>query len=431
MKQNTRTAMMPNQTKKTTGSHRRHLKRYSMHRIPRRLLILVLSLLLAISLFSGYSAWRPIAFSYDTNVLRADSSSAIDYLVHLKENSFSKQETLGMDQVYLDDLTRSVEPTFTYRLQIDRPADLAASYQIDAVIRVHDAANPATILLEKPVSVLSAQNEQVQNGQDWQLSRTIQLDMDEYRAMADLFAGQSTIAASYDLAVTLKVQVTAQLATGPVVFTDAPTLFIPVKQPQFQITRQSTTPAGGFKPIRQVLRYQFTLKAIPLPFFAGAAALCLLSLVVLLTTTRSRQKDHFKKNLRRMLRQARGRLMLIGDKAWEPEWCIAATDFRAMVRTAKKLKHPIFCYIDRMAAFPVAYFYVYYGENNYCYAYTEHPEALHAKDETKADPGASAEPADAIPVLPETDEVPLQPDAGASPEILLANLRYQMDHARS
>ncbi|MEA4888104.1 MAG: DUF5305 family protein [Clostridiaceae bacterium] len=430
MKQNARTALIPNQTKKAASSHRSHLKRYGMHRIPRRLLILILSILLTASLFAGYTAWRPIAFSYNTNVLRADSSSAIDYLVYLKDNPFSKQETLGMDQVYLDDLTQAVKPTFTYRLQIDRPADLDASYQIDAVVRVRDAANPATVLLEKPVSVLPAQSEQIKNGQDWQLSRTIQLDMDEYRALADLFAGQSSVAVTYDLAVTLKVQVIAQLSTGPVVFTGSPTLIIPVNQPQFQITRQLITPAGGFQPIRQVLRYQLSLKAIPLPFFAGAAALCLLSLVVLLTTTRSRPKDHFKKNLRRMLRQARGRLMLIGDKAWEPEWCIAATNFRAMVRTAKKLKHPIFCYIDRMAAFPVAYFYVYYGENNYCYAYTEHPEALHAKDETKVDPGASAEPAEAIPVLPEADETPSQPDADASPEILLANLRYQMEHVR-
>ncbi|MGI6327329.1 MAG: hypothetical protein ACOX1U_10400 [Saccharofermentanales bacterium] len=39
--------------------------------------------------------------------------------------------------------------------------------------------------------------------------------------------------------------------------------------------------------------------------------------------------------------------MLIADKAWEPEWCVAIADFKSMVRTAKKLKYPIFCYVDQ------------------------------------------------------------------------------------
>lgn len=66
--------------------------------------------------------------------------------------------------------------------------------------------------------------------------------------------------------------------------------------------------------------------------------------------------------------------MMIGDKAWEPEWCITASNFKTMVKTAKRLKHPIFCYIDRDSDVPAALFYVYYGENNYCYTYTGSPD---------------------------------------------------------
>jgi hypothetical protein len=67
-----------------------------------------------------------------------------------------------------------------------------------------------------------------------------------------------------------------------------------------------------------------------------------------------------------MLRMARGRLLMIGDKAWEPEWCITASNFKTMVKTARRLKHPIFCFVDRESDVPAALFYVYFGENNYC-----------------------------------------------------------------
>ncbi len=57
---------------------------------------------------------------------------------------------------------------------------------------------------------------------------------------------------------------------------------------------------------------------------------------------------------------------MIGDKAWEPEWCITASNFKTMVKTARRLKHPIFCFVDRESDVPAALFYVYFGENNYC-----------------------------------------------------------------
>ncbi len=61
--------------------------------------------------------------------------------------------------------------------------------------------------------------------------------------------------------------------------------------------------------------------------------------------------------------------MIIGDKAWEPEWCVTASNYKTMIKTAKRLKHPVFCFIDNEGPMPEAYFYVYYGENNYCYTY--------------------------------------------------------------
>ena len=76
--------------------------------------------------------------------------------------------------------------------------------------------------------------------------------------------------------------------------------------------------------------------------------------------------------------------MIIGDKAWEPEWCISVTSFRTMVRTARKLKHPIFCFIERDSDQPIAYFYVYYGENNYCYTFTGVPDKHSKRKKNKS-----------------------------------------------
>jgi hypothetical protein len=68
-------------------------------------------------------------------------------------------------------------------------------------------------------------------------------------------------------------------------------------------------------------------------------------MILLLLITRSRpkvKKNQLARRLKRKLQLAKGRLVLIEDKAWEPERCVAVADFKSMVRTAKKLKYPIF-----------------------------------------------------------------------------------------
>jgi hypothetical protein len=134
---------------------------------------------------------------------------------------------------------------------------------------------------------------------------------------------------------------------------------------------------AAYAALHRTLPHLLVVAQIPYYWYLIAGLVFLGVLLSILLFTRS-HRDLFEREVRRMKRMARNRLMQIGDKAWEPEWCITATDYRTMVRTARKLKHPIFCYVDRESVPPAAYFYVYYGENNYCYTFkgpTNEPQA--------------------------------------------------------
>lgn len=434
MKQNKSKPIMPAPPVQSAQKNRKRRLVYDMHRIPRRLLVLLLILLFALSLAAAYVAWRPVTFSWNTEVLRYRQESSAEYQVLLRPDTFNDQPLLGMDQVYLDALCEAVESTFFCQFSVDRPTDLLAIWQINATVRVHDAANPADILLQKTTPVLEPQTAHLAASQVWQISEAVRINLDDFRAIALSFAEQSPVDVMYDLSLVLDVSIAATLPSGTAHFEDSSSLTIPLNQPQFRISRQGQAPSADLLPLRRPVFYQIVLSEIPLPLFLVSAGLCLLSLILFLATTSSRPKDRFRRKFRRMLRQARGRLMMIGDKAWEPEWCISVTDYRAMVRTAKKLDHPVFCYLDKLSVWPVAYFYVYYGENNYCYIYTEHPEDLpdHTSAGSNQDGGSGGsgideEPSDSIPVLPESDELPA---VDSSPEVLLANLKVQLARGR-
>jgi hypothetical protein len=256
----------------------------------------------------------------------------------------------------------------------------------------------------------------------FQNSHSLRFDLDPWRARAAAIAGRVEQQLTFELALVYKTDYTLHLPGGPAVISETATLIIPLNEPVYRIERSEKMGTDVLQPVNQVLRYRIFLELFPWWIFLAAAILSLISLLLLIFTTQSRPRDSFWRNLRRMKRRASGRLMMIGDRAWDPAWCVRVTDYAAMAKTARKLKHPLFCYVDDLSAWPVAYFYAYYGENNYCHIYTEHHEML--DDALTAAPSADDEAEDdddeqdiQFPVLPEDDELP---PGGNNPEIRVA-----------
>lgn len=418
MKQSNRTTQaqtnLNNQTGRQSGSFR---SRHQMNRFLRRFLIFVLLILMAASLLAGYATLYPFTFSWNTSVLNYHRDSSINYQVMLKSNEFTEQTALGMDQLYLRDFTDSVNADFEYHFYADRSAKLQYSYQIDANVRVHDINNPAQVLLNRQISLLPpTEGESI--GSDLTLKESVALNLAQFESYIKSFTTLSSQPAVFDLMVTMSVRITAALPGGPVVITDEPRLLIPLVQPQFQMTR--ILPDSAEQSIIQPVIYKLVLAQIPFPVYPSIAGICLLLIILILTLTSGRRKNRFKRQLHRMIRQARNRLMLISDKAWEPEFCVTAADYKSLIRTAKKLKHPVFCFIDLESAVQAAYFYIYYGENNYCYTFKD-SSAINFKsemddlpddsddsdDDDYQDPAIGGSPPsddDRIPLLPETDD---------------------------
>jgi hypothetical protein len=391
-----------------------------MNRFCRRLFIILLAVLITAFLLAGLAAWKPWILSWDTLVVRQSVSSNVDYIVHLKPDAVPGLDQAPVDAVYLDELVTAVEPTFTTTLKTDRAVNASSLTTLSASIRAHEPGENQPTLFQVSEAAMVPVSQSYADQLMFQNSHSLRFDLDPWRARAAAIAGRVEQQLTFELALVYKTDYTLHLPGGPAVISETATLIIPLNEPVYRIERSEKMGTDVLQPVNQVLRYRIFLELFPWWIFLAAAILSLISLLLLIFTTQSRPRDSFWRNLRRMKRRASGRLMMIGDRAWDPAWCVRVTDYAAMAKTARKLKHPLFCYVDDLSAWPVAYFYAYYGENNYCHIYTEHPEML--DDTLTAAPSAEDETEDEeqdiqFPVLPEDDELP---PGGISPEIKVA-----------
>lgn len=391
--------------------------RYLLNRCWRRFFILLLVLLVAACLLAGLIAWKPWILSWKLPVIRHSGASQADYVVHLKPDAVPGLDQAPVDAVYLDELVTAVEPTFSTQLKTDRPLSARSLSFLNAIIRAHEPGAGQPVLFQLSESVAEPVSQSFAGQTRLQTAQTVRIDLDLYRERAAAIAASLEQPLTYELALVYQTDYTLALPGGPVVVSQTASLIVPLNQPVYSIARVEEPEAATHETIRQVLHYRIYLTLFPWWVFVAAAALILVSLLLLVFTTQSRPRDSFWRNLRRMKQLASGRLMMIGDRTWDPAWCVRVTDYPAMARTARKLKHPIFCYVDELSAWPAAYFYTYYGENNYCHIYTEHPEAL--GEELTSATASEPEPQEEtesipFPVLPEEDDLP---GGDNSPEI--------------
>ena len=244
----------------------------------------------------------------------------------------------------------------------------------------------------------------------WPVEYSAVLELDYYKARAEAIAQQFNRPVSFNLIILFNTEYTIGLPAGPETRLGTAQLSLPLDEDFFTISRE-TAPGEEMEVLRQKITYRVYLQLFPWWVFLVAALLVLIPCLILLLGTRSRPRENFWRGLKKKQRRLRGRLTLIGDKAWDPAWCVQVTDFSSMATAARRLKQPVFCFVDEMSAWPAAYFYVQYGENNYCHIYTLYPEKISDL------PGSQLEEASfehQMPVLPEAEELPVP---AGSPEI--------------
>lgn len=376
----------------------RQKSRRSIHWLLRLAVSLVLLALAAVALAAFWATQQAVTISLPTRVYQADRQVTIDDQVITRTADGQMAQAAGEGQVYVSALAQAVQPVFHYSFTADSIQPLTASSQIQAVLRIFSTKGQNQLLFEDS-QILAEPQVLTEITNQYQLDRSAELVLSDYQARFQAFASQSPLSVRGELVIQLLAKTEIQLPSGLATVLDQPSVTLPLTSDTFTLAQQTR-----LKPLAiwRALPYQVVLTTVHPAVFPAVAALFLLGLVFWLRLTQSRRKDPFERKLAAMKRQCRGRLMLIADKAWEPEWCITTSDFQTMVRTAKKLKHPIFCHVDRQGAFPVAYFYVYYGENNYCLTFAPEGASALASPDSFAEPAARALPE--IPVLPEMPE---------------------------
>jgi hypothetical protein len=345
--------------------------------------------------FSAASRYS-LAVRLPTRLLLAERTAAVDYQVASLLPGGTTDLLAGKGGVYISTLAKQILPAFHYEFKSSVPADLTATTQVLATLRIYETRGRDRLLFSDSRVVGPVEIQTIQSDR-WVGDRKVEVDLAEIRQQAEAFARQCAVPVRSELAITLVASTTAKLPSALAELTDQPELVMPLTADTFVIQEKT-----ALKPraVWQWLPYQIVPFPAPPFLFPALTLLFFLLLVLWLSLTRTRPGNRFEKKLRQMQRMCRGRLMLIADKAWEPEWCITAEDFRTMVQTARKLKHPVFCHVDRSGPAPVAYFYVYYGENNYCLTFRS-DETLPAE----AGQPSEAEPVQApmlIPTLPDT-----------------------------
>jgi len=387
----------------------RSKSRRKFHWLVRLLVALILASLSVLSLLAYWSTFNTVTVTLPTQVYQASRQATIDYQVVSAAPEAAGETLAGENQVYISALAQSVRPVFQYTFTADSSQSMTVSSQVLATLRIFATKGQDQLLYEDS-QIMADPEVTTLTAAEYQIERAADIPLQDFKNQFQAFASQTPLEVRGELVISLLAKTESLLPSGLSTLIDQPSLILPLTNDTFTITEKT-----DFKPVAvwRPLPYQIVLTIFHPAVFPAAAVVFLVGLFIWLRLTQSRRKDPFEKKLAWMKRQCRGRLMMISDKAWEPEWCITSQDFKTMVRTAKKLKHPVFCHVDRQGSYPVAYFYVYYGENNYCLTFrpegaTDAPSADDFElPENKQLPQIPTLPEMPQPVEDQADEPPL------------------------
>ncbi|NCA97866.1 MAG: hypothetical protein EOM08_03485 [Clostridia bacterium] len=379
----------------------RSKSRRKIHWLVRLLVALVFASLSALSLLAYWSTFNIVTVTLPTRVYQARRQAAIDYQVVSVAPETAGESFAGEGQVYVSALAQSVRPVFHYTFAADSSQSVTISSQILATLRIWATKGQDQLLFEDS-QILAAPEVMTLNAAEYQIERAADIPLQNFKSQFQAFASQTPLEVRGELVIGLVAKTEALLPSGLTTLIDQPSLVLPLTNDTFSITKNMDLRPEA---VWRLLPYQVVLEIFHAAVFPAAAVIFLIGLVLWLRLTQRRRKDPFEKKLAWMKRQCRGRLMMISDKAWEPEWCITTQDFKTMVRTARKLKHPVFCHVDRQGPFPVAYFYVYYGENNYCLTFRpEGSSEAPVEDDFELPENRQLPSIPTLPEMPQTDE---------------------------
>ncbi len=409
-------------------------RRTPLPRLTRYLVLAVLVILLLLSVVAAISIVYPFKVTLPTPMYAYRYTSRPSYSVALKENPYFSEDSQPAGQTYLREFAKEVQIRFDTTSQSILSGDLSLQNRIDAHLIVRDAADPSVILLEKVTNLKPDAVFALASSQETIPSDVI-VELAPFQQTAQTFLAQTGLQGQAELVIRQEADIIGNRFGQAYADRQASTVLIPLLQERFSVT---TEPARAFRFLVRPVEYLFSPHRMPIVVLPFLALFFLVALVLFLTLTESRKNDRFRRELNRMLRYSRRQLFMIKDKAWEPEWCITASDYKSLVRTARKLKHPVFCHVQDDPENPAAYFYVYYGENNYCYTFKGRPAGHGRTRSAKASAAPGPMPQGSVPGSaqarpdpaqialfdePSSAVVPLMPETEDSPDAVLERLR--------
>ncbi len=376
----------------TLEEHDNEQVRKFMSRPLRRVISGLLLVVLLVSIFISLAAFQPFIVTMTTPIFAYRQNITSDYQVNLTPDAPFAQRTLPAGGAYVQDYTESVTVDFNLEQRALHLGSLSSRNQADAILQVHAPNDPSVLLMEQHENLLPvSESAATFFRQDLNSSATVMLAA--YRQAAADFLSKSKHEGEARLIIRLNAEMAGSILGQNGTSTQTAEVVIPLLTESFRI---QNNPVSVQRLVTLPVSYLVQPALLPAFVYPLLSSVLLLSLVLFLVLTANRPDTYFRRGLKQLLRQGRRQILMIADKAWEPDWCITVADFDSMIQTARRLRHPIFCYVDYESETPAAYFYVYYGENNYCYVYDGKPPRK---------PGRQRVPAFGLLKAPESEQL--------------------------
>ena len=228
-------------------SEKEKLKRQNYKR-RRKKWILIQSIALAVALIIAFGFYAVFDQMNRTYYITYTDGGSVDYRVHIEDNEFFEEDSVGKDHAYIARLIEAITADFTYTLNMDAAnVDFDYSYRIDAQLIVADKDSGDPIIC--PVYELLPETTASVKGEDQlTVSRHLEIDFDHYNEFATAFMNVYDLNnASAVLTVTMCVDVLSSCDTFESSNQNSyrMSLNIPLAEENFSIYTTSSNPSDA------------------------------------------------------------------------------------------------------------------------------------------------------------------------------------------
>jgi len=261
------------------------------------LLILVLGLFLSIK-------FLVMGILKDETGVSVNSSSNIDYKVHLKENSYYENNILDKNMKYIASLIDYIDTDINYKIEASKALDYDYTYYIDATTKVYGDVTKTSVLYQKKDVLVEEKKIEEKSKNEILINENLKINYNDYNSLIADFKTSFDLNSVSDVSIVLHVTAKAKEGDKEINISDAPELVIPLTEQTIDV-QITDTPASSYN----ILKENKNLFLRNIKYFAFAIISMLVTLFAMFEVIKTlglntySKVGEYKKKLKKILRE--------------------------------------------------------------------------------------------------------------------------------